>query len=214
LNSRGSAFIVIEGIDGAGKTLHSRNLCIQLHRRGFDTRYTAEPSRGFIGGIIREEFLNRTKIPPEMETLLFAADRFQHVQNVILPMLRQNKIVVSDRYYYASIAYQGAQGVSIDWIRSVNSFAPKPDIALYLDVPADLALSRIHRRKSLMEHVELEKKVRDIYLAMVKQNELTYVDGSQSIEVVDRDVLKLVLETISRTKGDTLTSRQANSAGK
>ena len=214
MNSRGGIFIVIEGIDGAGKTLHSRNLCIQLHRRGFDTRYTAEPSREFIGGLIREEFLNRTKIPPEMETLLFAADRFQHLQRVILPMLQQSKIVVSDRYYYASIAYQGAQGVSIDWIRTVNSFAPKPDLALYLDVPADLALSRIHRRKSLMEHVELEKKVRDIYLDMVKQNELTFIDGSQSIEAVDRDVLKLVLETISRTRGNNPTTDQADHARK
>jgi dTMP kinase len=204
LNSRVGVFIVVEGIDGAGKTLHSKNLCIQLHRRGFDVRYTAEPSEGFIGGLIRREFLNRTKIPPEMETLLFAADRFQHVHNVILPALKQNKIVISDRYYYASIAYQGAQGVEVDWIRLVNSFAPKPDLALYLDVPVDLALSRIHRRKSLMENFELESRAREIYLEMVKHDELTYVDSSQSIEAVDRDVLDLTLKTISRRRGGSL----------
>ncbi|MBS7623227.1 dTMP kinase [Candidatus Bathyarchaeota archaeon] len=200
MNPRVGVFIVIEGIDGAGKTLHSKNLCIQLHRRGFDTRYTTEPSEGFIGGLLRREFLNRTKIPPEMETLLFAADRFEHVQNVILPALGQNKIVVSDRYYYASIAYQGAQGVGVDWIRTVNSFAPKPDLALYLDVPVDLALSRIHRKKSLMENVELESRVREIYLDMVKRNELTYVDGNRSVEAVDRDVLDLTLKKISRRR--------------
>ena len=198
MQARGGVFIVIEGIDGAGKTLHSRNLCFQLHKMRYEVRYTAEPSNSFVGRLIREEFLHRRKIPPEMETLLFAADRFQHIQNQISPILQQNGIVVSDRYYYASIAYQGAQGVDIEWIRFINNFAFKPDLAIYMDVPPDVALSRIRRSKSVMEQLDLQKKVREIYLELVRKKELTYIDGNQSIEAVDRETLDLALEVISK----------------
>jgi len=200
LQPKGGVFIVIEGIDGAGKTLHSRNLCFELHRRGLDARYTTEPSKNLIGKLIRYEFLHRTKIPPEAETLLFAADRFQHVQLEILPMLQQNSVVVSDRYYYASLAYQGAQNVSLEWIRNVNRFAPKPDLAIYLDVPAEVAMARIRRGKSLLERIDLETRVREIYLDLVRGNELTYIDGNQPIETVDSEILNLTLEVISRTE--------------
>lgn len=200
--SRVGVFIVIEGIDGAGKTLHSRGLCIQLHKRGFDVRYTAEPSNSFIGQLLREEFLYRRKAPPEVEALLFAADRFQHVKNEILPMLQQNSVIVSDRYYYASIAYQSAQGVDTEWIRCINSFAPKPDLAIYLDVPADVAMSRIRRNKSVMEKIEFERKVREIYLDLVKQNELIYVDGNKPVETVSREIFNLALEIVSKARSD------------
>ncbi|MBS7649924.1 MAG: dTMP kinase [Candidatus Bathyarchaeia archaeon] len=191
-------FIVIEGIDGAGKTLHSKNLCLQLHRRGYPTRYTAEPSRNVIGRLLRREFLNRRKAPPEVETLLFAADRLQHLREEVMPTLRRGGIVVSDRYLYASIAYQGAQKVDIEWIRCVNSFAPKPDLAIYLDVPADVAMSRIRRGRSLMERLEFEKRVRAIYLKLVKDGELTYVDGDRPVEDVDEDILNLTIEAITK----------------
>jgi len=198
--SRVGVFIVIEGIDGAGKTLHSRNLCIQLHKRGFDVRYTTEPSNSFIGRLLREEFLYRRKAPPEVEALLFAADRFQHIKNEVQPMLQQNSIIVSDRYYYASIAYQGAQGVDMEWIRCINNFALKPDLAIYLDIPAEIAMSRIRRNKSVMEKIDFERRVRNIYLDLVKRGELTYVDGNRAVEDVNKEILSLVLETISKAQ--------------
>lgn len=191
-------FIVIEGIDGAGKTLHSKNLCLQLHRRGYLARYTAEPSGNVIGRLLRREFLNRRKAPPEVETLLFAADRLQHLRDEVVPTLRRGGIVVSDRYLYASIAYQGAQKVDIEWIRYVNRFAPKPDLAIYLDVPAEVAMSRIRRGRSLMERLEFEKKVRAIYLKLVKDGELTYIDGDRPVEDVDKDILNLTMEAITK----------------
>ncbi|MGQ9543813.1 MAG: dTMP kinase [Candidatus Bathyarchaeia archaeon] len=195
---REGVFIVIEGIDGAGKTLHSKNLCLQLKRKGYIARYTAEPSGNIIGRLLREEFLNRRKIPPEVETLLFAADRLQHLREEILPTLRQGGIVVSDRYYYASIAYQGAQRVNIEWVRCVNKFAPKPDLAIYLDVPAEVAMSRIRRGRSLMERIGFERKVREVYLELVRRGELTYIDGNRPIETVDEDIFNLTIEAISK----------------
>jgi dTMP kinase len=196
LESRDGVFIVIEGIDGSGKTLHSRNLCFQLRKKGFACKYTAEPSKGYIGRLLRHEFLSRRKISPEIETLLFAADRFHHIKYDILPMLRRNFIVISDRYHYASIAYQGAQDVDIKWIRNVNNFIIKPDLAIYLDVPAEIGLGRIRRTKSLMEKLDLEKKVREIYLDLVKEKELTYLDANKSIDNVNKEMFNLVIRSI------------------
>ena len=191
-------FIVIDGIDGSGKTLHSRSLCMDLRGMNYDVRYTAEPSRGFIGKFIRQKVLLEQKIPPETEVLLFAADRFSHLQYEVLPLLKAGKIVVSDRYFYASLAYQGAQSVSLDWIRKVNSFAPKPDVAIYLDVPAEVGLSRIRRQRTVLEKLELEKRVRQIYLQLVEGGELSAVDATKPIFKVKKEVLSLALEAIRK----------------
>jgi len=196
--SSDGVFIVIDGIDGCGKTLHSRSLCMDLRRMNYDVRYTAEPSQGFIGRFIRQKILLEQKIPPETEVLLFAADRFSHLQREVLPLLKARKIVVSDRYFYASLAYQGAQGVSLDWIRKVNYFAPKPDAAIYLDVPAEVGLSRIRRQRTVLEKLELEKRVRQIYLQLVEEGELSAVDATKPIFKVKKEVLSLALEAIRR----------------
>jgi len=191
-------FIVIDGIDGCGKTLHARSLCMDLRGMNYDVRYTAEPSQGFIGKFIRHRVLLDQKIPPETEVLLFAADRFSHLQYEVIPLLKSGKIVVSDRYLYASLAYQGAQGVSLDWIRKVNFFALKPDVAIYLDVPAEVGLSRIRRQRTVLEKLELEKRVREIYLRLVEEGELSVIDATKPISNVKKQVLSIALEAIRR----------------
>ena len=196
--SSDGVFIVIDGIDGCGKTLHSRSLCMDLREMNYDVRYTAEPSQGFIGKFIRQKILLEQKIPPETEVLLFAADRFSHLQYEVLPLLKAGRIVVSDRYFYASLAYQGAQGVSLDWIRKVNYFALKPDVAIYLDVPAEVGLSRIRRQRSVLEKLELEKRVRQIYLQLVEEEGLSVVDATKSIFNVKKEVLSIALEAIKK----------------
>jgi len=196
--SSDGAFIVIDGIDGCGKTFHSRSLCIDLRKLNYDVRYTAEPSQGFIGRFVRHKVLFEQKIPPETEVLLFAADRFSHLQHEVLPLLKAGKTVVSDRYLHASLAYQGAQGVSLDWIREVNYFAIKPDVAIYLDVPAEVGLSRIRRERTVLEKLELEKRVRQIYLQLVEEGELSMVDATKPISNVKREVLSLALQAIRK----------------
>ena len=196
--SSNGVFIVIDGIDGCGKTLHSRSLCMDLRGMNYDVRYTAEPSQGFIGRFIRQKILLEQKIPPETEVLLFAADRSSHLQREVLPLLKAGKIIVSDRYFYASLAYQGAQGVSLDWIRKVNYFAPKPDVAIYLDVPAEVGLSRIRRQRTVLEKLELEKRVRQIYLQLVEEGELSIIDATKPISNVKKEVLSLALQAIEK----------------
>ncbi len=186
-------FVVLDGIDGCGKTLHSKALRDELKAQGFDAVYTAEPSDGSVGKFIQGMLL-KEKILPEVEALLFAADRYDHLKTEILPSFENAKVVVCDRYLHSSLAYQGAQGVDVEWIRKINSFAIKPDIAFYLDVPPDVGLSRIKRKRSVLESFELERKVRDMYLQLVDERELVLVDSNRPIEEVKVDLLRLTLE--------------------
>lgn len=190
-------FIVIEGIDGCGKTVHSKVLCQELQNLGYNMAYTTEPSRFQIGQFIEQKFLREAKVSPQVEALLFAADRFDHLTFELLPMLKAGKIVVSDRYVYSSLAYQGAQGLELDWIRKVNYFAIKPNLALYLDVPAEIGLAR-KRWRSVLERVELEKKVRQAYLNLVESGELIKVDSNRKFDIVREEILALTLQALRK----------------
>jgi dTMP kinase len=186
------AFIVLEGGDGSGKTTQARSLHSELRHMGYKVHSTAEPSRSTLGRLIRRSVLHGKKTSPEVEALLFAADRFLHLESEILPAIADGKIVVCDRYMYASFAYQGAQGIDLRWLREINRFAVKPDLAIYLDVPAETGMSRIRRKKSVLEKLELQRHVRDEYLKLVRGGELTLVDSTQPTAKVAESILDLV----------------------
>ena len=190
------AFIVLEGGDGSGKTTQARTLCSALRREGYKVHPTAEPSKSVAGKLIRRRLVHGKKISPEAEALLFAADRFLHLESEIRPALAAGKTVVCDRYMYASFAYQGAQGVDSKWLREINQFAERPDVALYLDVPAEMGLGRIKRKKSVLEKLELQRRVREEYLKLVRAGELTIVDSTQPIKEVGENILRLVTQKL------------------
>jgi dTMP kinase len=190
--SRG-VFIVLEGIDGCGKTFHSRTLIDELRQRGFDAAYTAEPSNGAVGKSIRSMLLTE-KVPPEVEALLFSADRFEHLMKEILPSLDKGTTVVCDRYLYSSLAYQGAQGVDVNWIKTINKFALKPDIVFYLDVPPEVGLNRIKRKRTVLERLDLQEKVRERYLELVKTEGLIPINSNRPVEEVKTELIKLTVQ--------------------
>jgi dTMP kinase len=196
-STRKGFFVVLDGIDGCGKTVHSKMLCEQLRVLDYDVAYTTEPSKSPIGQFIGQKFLRETKVAPQIEALLFAADRFHHLTSEIIPMLDANKIVVSDRYVYSSLAYQGAQGLAPDWIKQINCFAIRPDLALYLDVPAETGLGR-KRSRSTLENLDLEKKVREIYLDLVRSGELVKIDSYRNRDVVRKEIMEIVLRSLDK----------------
>ncbi|MEM3745475.1 MAG: dTMP kinase, partial [Candidatus Bathyarchaeia archaeon] len=188
-----------EGLDKSGKTTQSHLLVKALNSRGFNAVYTSEPSSGEIGKFIERYVLRRSwRIPVSVEALLFAADRIDHVEREIKPMLNEGKIVVSDRYIYSSLAYQGAAGLDINWIMEINKMAPKPDLAIYLDVPVEVVMRRIARKRgrSVMETFETQRRVKEIYMALVKRGDLLPVDGNRSIEEVSADIQKIVFDRL------------------
>jgi dTMP kinase len=190
-------FICIEGVDGSGKTTQAKRLVSALRIRGYDAIYTTEPSDGKIGTLIRDFVLSReSRVPIALEALLFAADRVDHVQVDVEPLLNQGKIVVCDRYVCSSLAYQGAAGLDLDWMDCVNRFALKPNLTLFLDVPPEVGLSRLRRKKSVMETAKNLKNVRDVYLNLVQQNRMILLDGNKPVDKVAENVLKVVLKKL------------------
>ncbi len=187
-------FIVFEGIDGSGKSTHIKFLSENLRARGFHVLETSEPSRDSIGTFIRRYAeKNEERVTPETEALLFAADRYEHVKQVIKPALERGMVVISDRYFYSSIAYQGATGIDLNWIREMNRFAPKPDLGILLDILPDSSLKRVNNRaRTIFEVSDYLRKVREIYLEMVDLGELVRVEADRQREKVRKDILSLV----------------------
>ena len=177
-------FIVIEGLDGSGKTTQAKMLANTLSK-SYRVVCTAEPSQGKIGAFIRQGCLYEEKrLPTEAEALLFAADRIEHMKREIAPALTEGKIVICDRYVYSSLAYQGSAGLSLDWIKTINARNLQPDFAFYVDVSPERVLERLQRKKSVMETLETQRKVRQIYLKYVEKGELFLIDGDKPKEVV------------------------------
>jgi dTMP kinase len=193
-------FICIEGIDASGKTTQTRRLVKKLCGKGIDAVYTTEPSSGQVGKLIRHHVLDREKrVPIAMEALLFAADRVDHLEKEVKPALKSGKVVVCDRYVYSTLAYQGAAGLDLEWIESINRFALVPDLALFLDVSPTVVLKRLKRKKSVMETVENQHRVRDVYMRMVDDGRLILVDGNKPVGDVASDVLSVVLDFLKRS---------------
>jgi dTMP kinase len=196
--SKKGVFIVIEGLDGSGKTTQARILANTLSK-SYSVLCTAEPSDGKIGNFIRQSCLyNEKRLPTEAEALLFAADRIEHMRNEIAPALNEGKIVVCDRYVYSSLAYQGGAGLNLDWIKTINARTLEPDLALYIDVSPEHVLERLQRKKSVMETLETQRKVQRIYLKYVEKGELIQVDGDKSKEQVAEALCSKVLALLKK----------------
>jgi len=194
------AFICIEGIDASGKTTQARRLVRNLRRKGIDAIYTTEPSLGRVGRLIRNYVLDRrSRVPIAVEALLFAADRVEHVETEIKPALEKVKVVVCDRYVYSTLAYQGAAGLDLKWIELINRFALLPGLALFLDIPPEIVVKRLKRKKSVMETPQNQQKVREVYLRMVRDGRLVLVDGNKPVGDVATDVLRVVLDFLERS---------------
>jgi dTMP kinase len=188
-------FIVIEGLDGSGKTTQAKLLVEKL--KDYNAVFTTEPSNGKTGAYIRNQCLyEQTRLPTESEALLFAADRIEHCQSEVKPALEAGKVVVCDRYIYSSLAYQGSAGLSLDWIKTINARALQPDFCIFIDVPPEKVIERLQRKKSVMETLETQQKVREVYLKFVQKGELVRVDGDKAVEAVSEELYSKVLDLL------------------
>jgi len=190
-------FVCIEGLDKCGKTTQACLLVETLNRLGYRASYTTEPSQGEFGRYIRMHLLRRQRrLPAIVEALFFAADRFDHAEREIKPMLQEKMIVVSDRYVYSSLAYQGAAGLDLQWIIEINKFSPLPDLAIYIDVSLETLARRIQNDRSVMEQLEIQRKVQSLYMQLVRQGKLIPVNGNRPVEEVSKTILNLVLSRL------------------
>ncbi|MEM9452664.1 MAG: dTMP kinase [Myxococcota bacterium] len=189
--------LAMEGIDGAGKTTQIRLLEQRLTTCGVPHVVTKEPTDGFWGSKIRESAQTR-RMTIDEELAAFINDRREHVQKVIAPALQEGKIVLIDRYYFSTVAYQGARGMNPEEILEKNSFAPSPDVLVILDVDPATGLRRIRERGDSADLFEKEEELalaRDIFLKLDVDDVNSFVlDGRNSIG----DIHDEIWSTLSR----------------
>jgi len=183
---RPGRLIVFEGLDGSGKSTLAQELARKLKEEGLRVLLTREPTGGEWGQKIREHLQKRTPLSPQAYAELFFRDRWEHAQKVLVPALARGKIVLCDRYYLSTLAYQGSQGLSVkDLWRRNETVAPVPDLVVFVDVPVELALERIRARNTPRELYEREEElsaIRKIYLQVLPRFRHLKLSGDRPVE--------------------------------
>jgi dTMP kinase len=193
--------VVLEGIDGSGKTTQARSLLGRLRYRGYRAVFFREPTRGRWGREVKRLAVRADSLTPVEELDLFVRDRRENVAINLVPALKAGKVVVLDRYYFSTIAYQGAKGIDTGKIRRMNeAFAVRPDLVIVLDVDAQAGLVRIRGRKTRDELFEREDylvRVRKIFRGF-KGPEFVHLDGRSDRRAVGRAIWTRVEPLLSR----------------
>lgn len=201
-------FMTFEGIEGCGKSTHVTLLAQALQARGLSVVATREPGGTEIGQTLRQILLHSSVTPlaKGTELLLMLADRAQHVQDVILPGLRDGKVVISDRFVDSTVAYQGyGRGIEHDLLARLNGFACGdclPTLTILLDLPVDEGLRRAGKRRGANEavdHFEAEsvafhQRVREGFLSVARAEpqRVHVVDSRRPLEEIHQEIVEVV----------------------
>jgi len=208
---RKGLLVVLEGIDGAGHSAHASELASWARELpGLRERVllTKEPTGGPVGKLIKAVLRRELDVSPWTLALLFAADRLEHVEKVVRPALEAGFIVICDRYYLSSYAYQSAAGVSLEWLKALNSRCPRPDLTIILDAPVESCLQRIREER---EHLELFEEpgfleeVRKRFLALADElrkegQRVAVVSTDRPFEEAQEEVRRHFLDLLRGTR--------------
>jgi len=224
-------FIVLEGIDGSGKSEQYRRLVKNLEKKRYSVVQTKEPTVDLpVGKLIRSILYQEQQVAEEALALLFAADRVDHTEKKIKPALEQGSVVVSDRYVYSSLAYQSGgmkKELGLEWVRAINAYAVMPDMVVFLDITPDVGQSRLANGQvrvkdhTYFESLSQQEKIRSAYykvfnfgnvsltqyigagkeearvqVSRVDDTIVLRVDGTLSMEEIEKIVLKHVLKAL------------------
>ena len=187
-------FLVLEGIDGSGKTTIANYLKKVFENRKRNVFITQEPTKEKIGVIIREYLseVDEKERDPIFEALAFAADRKWHIEKWISPFLDKGYLVISDRYFYSSFAYQTINKLDPNWLIEINKYMLKPNLAIFLDVAPEIAIKRIRHARNVFEHKDFLRKVYFNYIKMVDNNMLVKINGERKINLIVNDIVKMI----------------------
>ena len=193
-------FIVIEGIDGTGKSTQAKRLGEWFESQGREVVLSYEPTHGQWGKQLRDS-MTEGRLSPEEELELFIKDRREHVETLIQPSLDAGKVVILDRYYFSTMAYQGARGFDPQSIRELNeSFAPRPDLLLVLDLDVDTAHQRIGTRGDTTNEFEQRDtltKCREIFLSLKDEDFVKVIDATADMDTVTERIRQAVEGSVS-----------------
>jgi dTMP kinase len=217
-----SCFITLEGVEGAGKTTLQNRLAGLIKDRGYEVVITREPGATEIGKAIRELLLDprNSSLSPTAELMLFAADRAQHVTEIIKPALDRGAVVICDRYIHSTLAYQGyGRGLNIDLLHQLNQQATNgvtPDLVLLLDLDPKIGLSRASKRVDACngqdsdpnsgwtrfeaQELEFHQRIRNGFLELANQPNSNFhvVDADQDADSLFNCSVDRVIEALER----------------
>ena len=199
-------FIVFEGLTGSGKKSHINTIVERLRSAGYSVTVIGFPN--FETDIAR--LTKRVQFDPYTLALLYAADRSQY-QERIKGLLERGEIIISDRYCYSNFAYQSAQGISLDWLQSIEKNIIKPDLVFFIDIPPEMGIKRVQQaniedftKREILDRLEKERqtieKVRENYLLISKTDreaEWHIIDGSRHISETIEEVWNIVKERLN-----------------
>ena len=199
-----SYFITFEGIEGCGKTTQSILLAQYLHSLNYEVLLTREPGGPPISEMIRKILLDKSnsEMLPQTELLLYMASRAQHTGAWILPALKEGKIVICDRYYDSSLAYQGGgRDLDLKVIRSIAKFATfglVPNTTFLIDIPVEVGISRNKHKEAdriESEAINFHQKVRNLFLDVAKEESQRYIiiNGNDDVEKIQARVRDQIL---------------------
>lgn len=189
-------FIAIEGLDGSGVTGQAKNIDENLKLSGIKTLLTKEPTDQFIGGFLRSVLRGNLVFSQEAIQMLFAADRAWHINSDIAPVLKNNGVVVTDRYFWSSFAF-GLLTHDQDFLFTINKIFPLPDCTIFLDVPPKVCIERIASDRFHFELFDDEERFEKVYqnyqwLGRNFSQYIKTVDGTQPTRQVTTDIMKII----------------------
>lgn len=187
-------FIVFEGIDGTGKSTQVQLLADALRAQGREVITSKEPTDGPHGTRLRQS-AETGRLSPQEELDLFHLDRKEHVQTLIKPAIARGAVVILDRYFFSTMAYQGIRGFDPIEIRRINeTFAPLPDLVFLLELDLDTALARIGVRDGEANEFEQREALQmchDVFAAL-QDDFIHRIDAGQTPERVHREITNLI----------------------
>ncbi|HZX21794.1 MAG TPA: dTMP kinase [Clostridia bacterium] len=203
-------FITIEGLDGSGKSTQVSHIKSILEKKGYDVLLTREPGGTKIGEKIRQILLDKDhkEMSAAAEALLYAASRAQHVEQVIVPALKEGRAVLCDRFVDSSIAYQGkGRELGPEAVTDINKFATHglgPDITILLDIDPEVGLNRAKATKKAdrleQERLDFHRKVREGYKALAETypDRIKVIDASKTVEEISREIEKKLSSVVGK----------------
>lgn len=193
-------FIVFEGIDGSGLSTQSKILKDFLVSLGKDVVLTKEPqTNSRIGELIKRILRKELSVSPLTLQFLFCADRAHHLTTEVEPEMEKGKTVISDRYFFSTIAF-GSLGIDKEFLKILSSKFRIPDLTFILDVPPEVCLERIKKSRDsteLFEDLKKSKKIRQNFLELKDEfPNIFVIDGNRKIEDVAKEIQKIVVSKI------------------
>lgn len=205
--------IVIEGTDGSGKSSQVNMLSDYIKKQGFGCTVSEWKTSRLISGVINDA-KERNALNTITYSLLYAADYTDRLENEIIPALKSGFVVLMDRYTYTAYVRDSVRGHNINWVKNLYSFAPKPDLVFYLNVPPDILIKRLIAKNGVLDYFEAgrdiglstdiynsfeiyQKRCIEQYKKLKEEYGFIELDGTKPIKVIHNEIKKRVQDLLN-----------------